>query len=112
PARWRRDRIPFPWERRRACPRESATRRPRPSIQALVFVVAGGLAGLAPHQVRVDHRIEIAFEHAVDVAEGELAAEILHEPIRRQDVVADLAAEVDFELAVLGLAGLFAFLLE
>ena len=31
--------------------------------------IAGGLAGLAPHQIGVDQRIQIAIQHAIHVAD-------------------------------------------
>ena len=82
------------------------------SLRGLVFVVAGGLAGLAPHEIGVDERVEIAFQDAVDVSDGEAAAQVLHQAVGSEHVVADLAAEVDFELGILRLSGFHALLGE
>ena len=71
PAHWRRGRKPSRSGRRPACRRGSA-RAARSTLTpgSLVFAVARDLAGLAPHQVGVDQRLEIAFEHAVHVADA------------------------------------------
>src|SRR3954465_13126793 len=49
-------------------------------------------------EVRLDERVEVAVEHAVDVAGLVLGAQILHELVRREYVAADLAAEADLLL--------------
>src|ERR1039457_617241 len=119
-ARWRPGRTRSQWGTPPGVRRGSARRRGRPwryraappSLRRLVFVVAGDFAGLAPYQVGVDQRVEIAFQDAVHVADGKPAAQILHQAVGGQDVVADLAAEVDFEFGILGLAGLHALLCQ
>src|SRR5205823_6378201 len=55
---------------------------------------AGGLL----HQVRLDERIDVAVEHAVDVAGLLLGAQVLHQLVRLQDVIADLRTERDVAL--------------
>src|ERR1051326_3436940 len=90
----------------------SARRRVRHSLRSLVFIVARDLTSLAPNQVGVDHRVEVAFQYSIDVAHGELAAQVLHQPVRGEHVGADLAAKFVFELGVFGLARLLAFLLQ
>ena len=52
----------------------------------------------------MDQRIQIAFQHAIHVADGKLGAMILHHAIRREHVAADLAPEVDLQLRILHLA--------
>ena len=56
--------------------RRGSGRRARRSLRthsgSLVLVVAGDLAGLAPDQVGVDQRLQIAFQHAVHIAEASL----------------------------------------
>src|SRR3954470_19304963 len=54
-----------------------------------------------PAEVGLDERVEVAVEHAVDVAGLVLGAEVLHELVRRQHVAADLAAEPDLLLLAL-----------
>src|SRR5258705_12008665 len=49
-------------------------------------------------QVRLDERIEVAVEHAVDVADLHLGAMVLDHLVRLQHVAANLAAEADFLL--------------
>ena len=60
----------------------------------------------------MDQRFEIAFQHAIDIAQREPAAQILDHAVRRQHIVADLAAEVDLQLRVFGLARFRALLFE
>src|ERR1051325_5996962 len=72
-------------------------------IERLIFV-GGRLAGLPKHQIGVDQRVEIAIQHAVDVADGQLGAMVLDHPVGSQDVTANLAAEVDVELGIFELA--------
>src|SRR6185312_13214977 len=66
----------------------------------------------ALHQPGVHERVEVAVEHAVDVADFDLGAGVLAHLVGLEDVGADLAAEVDVELGVLHLAGGGAFFLE
>src|SRR5258705_2889653 len=49
-------------------------------------------------QIRLDERVEIAVEHAVDVADLHLGAMVLDHLVRLQHVAANLAAEADFLL--------------
>ena len=74
-ARSRPARKRFPWETRPARRRGSAQRlagsapdRAR-AIPGGHLSIAGGLAGLAPYQIGVDQRIQIAVQHAVDIAD-------------------------------------------
>jgi hypothetical protein len=60
----------------------------------------------------MDHRLQIPFEHAVHIADRQLGAVVLDHAVGRQHVAADLAAEVDVELGILGLARLFLLLLQ
>src|SRR5438552_14277425 len=72
----------------------------RPVLLFKVFV-RRGLAERAArllHEIRLDEDVDIAVEHAVDVADLLLGPMILHELVRMQDVTADLAAERDFLL--------------
>src|SRR5262249_53828968 len=73
---------------------------------------ARSLAGLAPYEIRVNHRVEIALEYTFDVAHRELAPQILRQPVRCEHIIPDLAAEIDIELGILGLARLLALPLE
>src|ERR1039458_2126432 len=72
-------------------------------VAGVVLGVASRFAGLFPHQESVHQVLEIAFEDAVDVADGEARAQVLDHAIGRQDVAADLAAEVDGGFGVLDL---------
>src|SRR4051812_24780958 len=65
--------------------------------------VGRAAAGALPAEVRLDERIEVAVEHAVDVARLVLGAQILHELVRLEHVAADLAAQVDALLLALDL---------
>src|SRR5262249_22185686 len=47
------------------------------------------------HQIALDEHVDVAVEHAIDVADLFLGAVILHHLVGVQDVAADLAAEVD-----------------
>ena len=49
----------------------------------------------APLQVGLHERIEVAVEHALDVAGLVLGPQVLHHLVRLQHVAADLAAEAD-----------------
>src|SRR4051812_45072783 len=74
----------------------------RPVRGALVKLVvwrrlAEGAAGLL-HQIRLDEHVDVAVEHAVDVADLLLRPVILDHLIRMQHVAADLMAERDFLL--------------
>src|SRR5580692_5630679 len=52
----------------------------------------------APHlQVGADEGLQVAIDHAVDVANFHLGAVIFDQPIRLQSVGADLRAEVDVQ---------------
>src|SRR5450759_4120942 len=51
--------------------------------------------GAAPLEVRLDEAVEVAVEHGVDVAGLVAGALVLDQPVRRQRVRADLAAERD-----------------
>jgi hypothetical protein len=51
------------------------------------------------HQVRLDEHVDVAVQHAIDVADLLLGPVILHELIRVQHVAANLAAERDLLLA-------------
>src|SRR5579862_4824310 len=66
----------------------------------VLFAIAGNFAGVLPHQERVHEAVDVAIEYAIDVADGEPAAQILHHAIGREHVAADLAAEIDIELGV------------
>src|SRR5215813_6299218 len=56
--------------------------------------------------------IEIAIQDAIRIAESQLAAQILHQLVGCEHVVADLAAEIDVQLGILGLARLRPLLLQ
>ena len=56
--------------------------------------------------------VEIAVKHAVDVALVELRADVFHQAVRRQHIVADLAAEVDVGLRSLELVAFYLLLLH
>jgi hypothetical protein len=73
--------------------------------------VARRLARL-PDQIGVDQRFQIAIQHAVHVADGELGAVVLDHAIGRQHIAANLAAEVDLQLRGLGLARFLPLLLQ
>ena len=64
------------------------------------------------HQKRLDERVDVAVEHAVDVADLLLGAVVLDELIRLQDVAADLAAERDLLLDAADLVQLRLLLLH
>src|SRR5262245_46148997 len=67
----------------------------------LKVVVWGGLSERAArllHQIRLDEHVDVAIEHAVDVAHLLFRAMVLHQLVRMQDVAANLAAERDFLL--------------
>ena len=69
-------------------------------------------AGPAMHQVGADEGVEVAVEHAVHVADFELGAVVLDEPVGLQGVGADLVAEADVALGFVEFAGLFLAPLE
>ena len=74
----------------------------------VILAVTRGFSGLLPHQKSMDQGIEVAIQDAIHIAYREFCAVILDQPIGRQDVAADLAAEVDlefgiFDLPILGL---------
>ena len=54
-------------------------------------------------KIRSNQLIQIAIEHAIDIANLHARAQVLHHAIRLQDVGADLRAEVDLELGVFDL---------
>src|SRR5512144_2775657 len=90
-----------------SAPARSISRESIPAtalFRQLVFAVAGRLAGFAEYQVGVHQPFHVAVQHTVHVAHAELRAVVLDEPVRRQHVAADLAAEVDLEFGVLDLA--------
>src|ERR1035437_7697532 len=77
--------------------RGSPKRRRREGGSVDIFLgrsLAEGSVGLL-HQIGFDERVEIAVEHAADVADLLLRPMILHHLVRVQHVAADLAAEGD-----------------
>src|SRR6266481_7576296 len=87
----------------KTAPPAPPTRGPRgPREGGLVNVVVGRSlperAAGALHQISLDEDIEVAVEHAVDIAHLLLRAVILHELIRVQHVAADLRPEGDVAL--------------
>src|SRR5579885_3120077 len=80
------------------------------SLRDILFPVAGGFSRFAPHQKRVDELVNVAVQHAIHVADGQLAAQILDETVGCEHVVADLTAEVDVQLGVFELVLLDALL--
>src|SRR5262245_40590497 len=81
-------------------PTENAPDRPaRPaSVNVVVWRSGGERAARALHQIGLDEHVDVAVEHAIDVADLFLRAVILHQPIGRQHVAANLAAERDLLL--------------
>src|SRR6266704_658817 len=68
------------------------------SLPLFNVVVCGPLAERAArllHQVGLDEHVDVAVEHAVDVADLLLRPMVFHHLIRMQHVTADLAAEPD-----------------
>ena len=65
-----------------------------------------------PHQVRLDELVDVAVEHAVDVALLVLRAVVLDHLVRVQHVAADLAAEGDVLLLAADLSQLGLLLLH
>src|SRR5579871_75315 len=112
PMHWRRARTPFRSEMPPSRRLESLALRVRRSLLTLVLIVARNLTRLPPHKPGVDERIEVTVEYAIHVAQCQLASQVLYQPVRREYIVADLAAEVDLQLGVLSLAGLLALLLH
>src|SRR5579871_3779836 len=83
------------------------------SIREFVFsIVSGEPAGFLPDQESVYELIEIAIQHAVDVADGKLGAVVLDQAIGRQNVASNLIAEVDFKLRVFEFTVFSALLLQ
>src|SRR5256885_17030287 len=68
------------------------------SLWQVVLPVSDSLPRLPIHEVGVDEGSDIAVEHAVDIADGELGAMVLDQAIWCEHIAADLAAEVDIEL--------------
>src|SRR5436190_23618952 len=70
----------------------------RPAVGS-VNVVVGGIDAERParflHQIRLDEDVDVAVEHAVDVAHLLLGPMILHELIWMENITANLAAEGD-----------------
>src|SRR3954469_25355781 len=82
--------------------------RPIRTLRAKRLPAAPSLLESPPRRARplpaeggLDERVEVAVEHAVDVAGLVLGAQVLHELVRRQYVAADLAAEADLLLLAL-----------
>src|SRR5258708_32495831 len=112
-ARSRRPHKPFPWGTRLVGLRESAappllsaTR----SIRQVLFTVRRRPTRLLPDEIGVREGVQISVQNAVDIADRKLGAMVLDQPVRSQHVTADLAAEIDIELAVLHLVLLDALL--
>src|ERR1700730_12725318 len=78
--------------RMRAAARAMLT--PAASLWVLVLIVARRLSGLAPYQITVDERFQIALQNAVDVAQRELAPQVLHQAVGRENVVTNLVGEI------------------
>src|SRR5206468_10365207 len=114
--RWRPGRTPSRWGmlpgRRCGSYRRRGLSRGSRSLGRFVLIVAGDLAGSPPDQPGVDQRVDIAVQYTVHVAHRQLAAQILHQAVGGQDVVADLASEIDLQLGVFGLAQVVALLLQ
>src|SRR5579872_5168048 len=68
------------------------------SVKILVQRSLSERAARLLHQIRLDEAVEVAVEHAIDVADRFLRPVILHELIRVQHVAANLAAEGDLLL--------------
>src|SRR5438552_4127358 len=64
----------------------------------LRFAAAGSVLAAHPEKVRADEGIELAVEHRVRVSALHAGAHVLHHPVRREHVVADLRAERDIRL--------------
>src|SRR5262245_12191217 len=89
-------------------------RRPGASVNVIVWRFGAERAARAFHQVGLDEAVDVAVEHAVDVANLFLRSLILDESIRREHVAADLTAEGDLLLGAANLIelGLLFFQLE
>src|SRR3954471_21833645 len=93
----------------------SAAPRPVCGAVSVNVVVWGRLperSARALHQEALDEHVDVAVEHAVDVADLLLRAVILHELVGVQHVAADLAAERDVLLRAADLLELLLILLD
>src|SRR6185312_8746244 len=85
----------------------ASSRWVRMSWRVSMARLGGHRLSLAPlHQPGALQRVQVAVEHAVDVAHLQLGAGVLAHLVGLQHVAADLAAEVNVELGVLHLARL------
>src|SRR5579884_2764494 len=73
------------------------------SLRDILSPVTRHAARIAPHQPGMNQIVDVAVQHAIHVADGQLAAEALHKPTGSQHVVTNLAAEVDVQLGILEL---------
>src|SRR5258706_16215306 len=78
----------------------------------VILGVARRLAGLAEDKIRVHQRLQLAIQHTVYVANRELGAMILNQAVRRQNVAANLAAEVNLQLVGFRLTRFLALLFQ
>src|SRR4026209_2920376 len=82
----------------------------RALLRQIVFAISYDFSGLAENQIRMDERIEIAIQHTVHISDREFGAVVLDHAVGRENVAADLAAEVDIQLRGFSLARFLALL--
>ena len=63
-------------------------------------------------QIPPDQLVQIAVQHAIDIADLDPRAQVLHHAVRLQHIRTDLRAEVDVELRIFNVLGLCALLLQ